>query len=1619
MASVENRVVSIKFNNDNFQKKISSTIKAIGELTKSLSFTGASKGFDDLSKSASSVDLSELEEAPKGISAAFAAMATVGITALANLTNRAVDAGISIGKAFTFDLVGDGFAEYELKMGSIQTIMAGTGESLDTVNGYLNDLNTYADRTIYSFADMTQNIGKFTNAGVSLETATDSIQGIANVAALAGSNSQQASNAMYNFSQALATGSVKLIDWKSIENAGLATVGFKEQLLEGAVAAGTLTKDADGLYKTLDNVPVDTMANFNTTLQEGWLSSEALTNTLTAYSDESTDLGKSAAAAAQDVKTFSQMIDTVKEAIGSGWASTFEHVVGDFEEGKELFTELEGGITGLMTSSIAFRNQQLQLWKQFGGRERMINGFKNVLAGLGNILRPISEAFRDLFPRTTGVEMLKFTKAFERLSEKFKDFTAKYSDKIKSIFRGIFSVFKIGIQIVSSIAKVFYGLFDIIAGSGGGEAANKIVDFAAKIGDFIYKLQESGAVAEFLEKAVSKIIGAFTTLYDNLYDMFDPIVAELKNFGDAVVEFVQGINFDPVVEKFNAVKDAISDFFGNLTSFASGNDWGTKIGDGVDGIATKALPLSKAGDKIAEGLSVITEGFKKLSPVADFAKSVMKGIGSVFSKASDLLSKAFSGIANALGGIGGGLESAAKGLDFKKVFLIISGALGAGLIGVLAKFAKDGFTFDFTGGLLESATEAMDGVGKVLSGMSMNLKAEALLKLAGAIAVMAATMILVSLIPAENLLRGGAAMAGITATLVGMMAALDKLDFSAADTVKLAGLALGFMLLSASMLVFGLAVGLLGNLGYDTIQKGLAGTIAGLTMLTMTLQSFGEDDQGIIKAAFAVGILSISLGIFAIVVAAMGLLPYDILTQGLAATTVGLLALSAALTMMTSDEGKGLFKAALAVGVLSLSLLLFTGAVYLMGAMKWEQMLKGMIGLTAALALITGSMYLLSKAKIEKTSLALLSFSFAMKGLVKVIKIFSQMSLVEMAKGLGAFGAVLLGIALFFKFSGKNLEKGSVGLLAVAGAMLLMGTAMKGFGKLSWEEIAKGLLGVIGALAIMAVAGAVMGPVVPVLIGLGAAFALMGAAVALAGVGILAFATAFQIFSTLTQSAITGFMIFVDALILKLPELAFAFGAVVGKFAQGFVSGWPELLTVLGELFTSLLEFITGYIPQILEIISLLISGLIDLVEEKVPEIYAAGISIIISILEGIEEGLPDIITAAANIIIAFIRGIGENSLRIIDAGFETLVLFLEGLADSIRENKQKLVDAGFDILDAIFGGMLDGVKPIITFFTELPGEILALITGFGTLLYSKGLALLTGLLNGIELVATSVWSFFTSLGSTVVEKVGFMVLTLFQKGRDILDGLWNGIKFVWDLVKGWFTDLPGKILATITSPLTLLSQIGRDLIQGLWNGIYDKFIKWMKNKLDWLWRLIPGWVKSALGINSPSKVMMEIGTQIGDGLGIGIYSTRRDIERASKSMSTAVTEGFDVDPKELTNSITEALESINDMDQMQPTITPVLDLSSVNAGAKGLNNLLRSADVSANVQGNFVSATGISQQQEAMAKALLEVSEANTQPREVTYEQNIYSPTALSTVDIYRSTRNQIALAKEELSIK
>lgn len=346
--TIDNKIVEMSFNNSDFEKNAQQTIDTTEKLKKSLDFDGAGKGLEQLGAAAKNCNVGVLATAAENVSEKFDYMKYIAIYALQDIYNMATRTASQLINTFAIQPVTSGFEEYELKMGSIQTIMASTGASLDAVNGYLDELNVYADKTIYSFADMTNNIGKFTNAGVSLDKAVAAIQGISNEAAVSGANTNEASRAMYNFAQALSAGYVKLIDWKSIENANMATVEFKQQLIDTAVELGNLEKQADGTYKVLTqsttgssmDSAISATQNFNDSLQYQWMTTDVLVNTLHDYADETTAIGKKAFAAATEVKTFSMMMDTLTEAAGSGWTETWEIVIGDFEQAKKFWSKL-------------------------------------------------------------------------------------------------------------------------------------------------------------------------------------------------------------------------------------------------------------------------------------------------------------------------------------------------------------------------------------------------------------------------------------------------------------------------------------------------------------------------------------------------------------------------------------------------------------------------------------------------------------------------------------------------------------------------------------------------------------------------------------------------------------------------------------------------------------------------------------------------------------------------------------------------------------------------------------------------------------------------------------------------------------------------------------------------------------------------------------------------------------------------------------------------------------------------------------------------------------------------------------------------------------------------------
>lgn len=370
---IDERVVSMEFDNRNFERNARTSMSTLDKLKAKLNFKGQADGLDKISSSIKKMNFNPMVHGIQTVQAQFSALEVMGVTALANITNQAVNAGKRIASALTIQPVLTGFQEYETQINAVQTILANTqskGSTIEDVNAALDELNKYADMTIYNFTEMTRNIGTFTAAGVDLDKSVQSIKGIANLAAVSGSNAQQAATAMYQLSQALAAGRVSLQDWNSVVNAGMGGELFQNALIRTARNLGTGVDEAMEKYGT-----------FRESLTRGqWLTADVLTETLAqlsgAYTEadliaqgytaeqakEIAQLAQTATDAATKVKTFTQLWDTIKEATQSGWTQTWELIIGDFEEAKELLTGISDfftGENGLITKMSDARNTLL------------------------------------------------------------------------------------------------------------------------------------------------------------------------------------------------------------------------------------------------------------------------------------------------------------------------------------------------------------------------------------------------------------------------------------------------------------------------------------------------------------------------------------------------------------------------------------------------------------------------------------------------------------------------------------------------------------------------------------------------------------------------------------------------------------------------------------------------------------------------------------------------------------------------------------------------------------------------------------------------------------------------------------------------------------------------------------------------------------------------------------------------------------------------------------------------------------------------------------------------------------------------------------------------------------
>lgn len=1075
--SVDNRVVQLQFDNRQFEKNVKGTLNSLDKLKNGLKMDGATKGLEEVDKVSKKCGISRLGDAADAVRIKMNAMSVVGITAISNITNKAIDAAERMLKSFTISPIRDGFKEYELKMGSIQTIMASTGESVSTVNKYLEELNEYSDKTIYSFADMTQNIGKFTNAGVKLEDAVKAIQGISNVAAVSGATASEASHAMYNFAQALSAGSVKLLDWKSIETANISTREFKNELIKTAVELGTLVQEGDRFVSTTTDMTghvsdaFHATSMFNESLSSQWLTTDVLITTLGRYSDATTDIGKKAFAAAQDVKTFSQLLDTLKESVGSGWSQISEIIFGDIKEATELWTSINnvfsGAIDRVFTKTHNFLRSNLssgyknflaediipdigifeqtikdvaethkegmtQMIEDAGGFEQSLkNNWLNV-----TMLKESVQKYTDSVSNMSDAELenanitedqrdrlIDFNKELQNgdtLAQKLINTWTKQSGRMNFI-KGIAGLFTPISQILNTIKTKFKDIF------GDSGTSKWLFNFSESFYNFTQKIKISDATLEKFGNGLHKI---FTHL-KSVTDRLKPLVATLKD----IVKTGVGAGMRALLHGFKTLGRLSYDGARSLYHLVDSSNILQKAFNGVNKIVTSVRSAFKSlfadEHKFEFGTKMVSQVVGSYKKVTDGLTDISSKINSPVSTIRNALKKVTDGVSNFTNKIIAVVKHAVAyvrdelDLSLKD---ILKFALSFAGLKVVASFAK---SFAKITDVVHKVADTIDTVGEAFADLFKGVEkdihriskaiakerkskalehtSQAILNIAISVGILAASVWLLHKVGGKDLVKPVGIIIGLMVALSALMVIVNKIG-GKSNSIGLASVA-------ALILALGIVTKMISEMTVEgsLIKKILILREAMYTLiiLCVTLALVSKFSKGAIGAAVATLVL------------------------------VGALSKTLRLMQKLSDVDVGMLLESLKkIGILLLAFMGVMIALRLAGSHA--------AGAGAAIFLMTISVGLLIPVIVM---LAALPVSMVKKASKTLAMIF------------GVFGLLMA----FTAFAGANAHKAAVTILAMSVALIPIAAVVAILGYLDESAVKQGTACISALIAMMSI----------------------------------------------------------------------------------------------------------------------------------------------------------------------------------------------------------------------------------------------------------------------------------------------------------------------------------------------------------------------------------------------------------------------------------------------------------------------------------------------------------------------------------------------------------------------
>ena len=1526
--TIDEKVVSMQFDNRQFERNISTSMSTLDKLRQSLNLTGAAKGLDDVREAAGKLDFSGMTRGIETVQTRFSYMQATIQHQINNLVDSVINAGKRMASALTLDPIKTGFAEYETQINAVQTILANTeskGTTLQDVNSALDTLNTYADKTIYNFTEMTRNIGTFTAAGVDLKTSVSAIQGIANLAAVSGSTSQQASTAMYQLSQALSSGTVKLMDWNSVVNAGMGGQVFQDALKQTARVHGVAIDDM-----------IKKNGSFRETLQEGWLTSDILTETLmqftmaaqegsaewqnykkslmdTGYSEAQAEsilkMANTATDAATKVKTFTQLWDTLKESAQSGWTQTWEIIVGDFGEAKTLLTEISNTIGEMIGASAEARNELLNSglasgWKQLLGagiadEASYTDTFKQVAKDRGVAIDEMIKAEKDLDASLSDTEA--FQKALKKgltegklTTDMFSDSVHKMSDKMSSMSAKELEAAGYTAAHVNEIKKLSDGL----------------KDGSISMDEFVAKMERPSGrenIIDALWNSFNAVMSVIKPVKQAFRDIFKPLSSEqLYSFTEALKVFTSKLTLsdsasdklrrtfaglfaivDIIKQALVAVVKAIAPLFSGFDKLGGGildvtadlGDWFVALNESVrkGAVFEKAINKIKVVlQKLKEFLTPIAEGMKQfgasiadsmgaiadkvkirfepLTLLGEFIRDVFIGLGKIIGKVSPFVMSAAIGIGNVFSELMNKISSSIQSANFSTLFDFINGGVFTAIGVFIAKFIKSGGDLlDNASGFLEGITGILDGVGDALGAFTDSIKADTLKKIATAIGILAASLFVLSIIDSVQLTASLAAISTLFVELIATLSVLSKIDTGkgmASITAALIGISTGLLILSVALAI--LSTMSLGEMGVALISMtaGLGALVGAINLLP---------DGNVKKAASALKTLSVSLVIFAVAMKILGSLSWSEMGVGLVSVVVGLGALVGAIKLLPQDT------ALRAAGMLGLAtaMLILGAALKIMASMTWEEMAKSLVTLGASLLILAGAMYLMTAG--VAGAFAMLIIAPALVIMAAALKTMGSLSWEEIARSLVVLAGALLIIAgaMYLMTSGIA---GAAAMVVMAGALAVLAPVLKLLGSLSWEEIGKGLLALAGAFAIIGLAAYLLTPIVPVILALAGAIALLGIGLAAIGAGIFLFATGMAALTLAFSTGGTAVILYVSALIGLIPYVIQQIGIGLMLLCEVIAGSAAAICAAVSVIIVAIINALVEAIPPLLLGLGVLLTALMAYLLEYIPKVVEFMLTLLAAVYNAIAEHFGEFIEAGANLLTAFIRGIAKTVPKLVSEIYRAMVDMINGMAEAIRSNAADLIAA----VDNLMFAILDA---IIAWYASLK-----------------------------------------------------------DKGFQIVDHIITGITGKESNIKKTIGDLMKKAKDVIGEKLSEWKEAGKNIIGGFIEGVKSKATSLVNAAKNVVSDALEG-AKKLLGIHSPSKEFAKLGRYSDEGMIMGLEQYAGKVKDAAEDVGGKALDG-------MSSAMAKVQDLFNSDMDAQPTIRPILDLSEVSAGAGAINGM-------------------------------------------------------------------------------